>query len=95
MRSQVASKAAVVLVALAGTAAAFLVGAQAGAMLNGRVMAISVARVSLPVMSSPKASPGHLARSPIREGMTLGHGSYVLTTSASRSRFRLRTAFGR
>ncbi|HVJ89156.1 MAG TPA: hypothetical protein VM580_05085 [Labilithrix sp.] len=59
MRSQVASKAAVALIALAGTAVAFLVGAQAGALLNGRVMAISVARVSLPIVASPKAAPAN------------------------------------
>ncbi|MBX3204198.1 MAG: hypothetical protein KF764_03965 [Labilithrix sp.] len=56
MRSRVATKSAVVALALAGTAAAFIVGAQAGALLNGRVMAISVARVPMPVMASP--SPG-------------------------------------
>lgn len=57
MRSQVATKSAVIALALAGTAAAFLVGAQAGALLNGRVMAISVARVPMPGLATP-AAPG-------------------------------------
>ncbi|MBX3189025.1 MAG: hypothetical protein KF819_18535 [Labilithrix sp.] len=49
MRSRVATKSAVIALALLGTAAAFLVGAHAGAALNGRVMSISVARVPMPV----------------------------------------------
>lgn len=53
MRSQVASKSAVVALALAGTAVAFVIGAQAGALLNGRIMAISVARVPIRVMANP------------------------------------------
>ncbi len=62
MRSQVATKSAVVAIALLGTAAAFMVGAQAGALLNGRVMAISVARVPMPVVAQPQPSPvsGHI-----------------------------------
>jgi len=54
-----ATKSAVIALALAGTAAAFLVGAQAGATLNGRVMAISVARVPIPVVARPERSPVH------------------------------------
>jgi hypothetical protein len=62
MRARMATQSAVIVLALAGTAAAFVVGAQAGALLNGRVMAVSVARVPMPVMASPKASPvnGHV-----------------------------------
>lgn len=57
MRSKVATKSAVIVLALAGTAAAFIVGAQAGAILNGRVMAVSVARVPMPLIANPKPSP--------------------------------------
>jgi hypothetical protein len=57
MRSRAANKSVVIAIALAGTVAAFVVGAQAGALLNGRVMAVSVARVPMPVMASPKSSP--------------------------------------
>lgn len=57
MRSKVAAKSAVIALALAGTAVAFLVGAHAGAMLNGRVMAVSVARVPMPVLANPPGSP--------------------------------------
>lgn len=62
MRSQVATKSAVIALALVGTVAAFAVGAQAGKTLNGRVMAVSVARVPMPLLASPKASPvnGHV-----------------------------------
>jgi hypothetical protein len=62
MRSRVATKSAVIVLALAGTAVAFIIGAQAGALLNGRVMAVSVARVPMPVIASPQASPvnGHV-----------------------------------
>ena len=62
MQSNVATKSAVVAIALLGTAAAFTVGAQAGALLNGRVMAISVARVPMPIVASPHGSPvnGHV-----------------------------------
>jgi hypothetical protein len=59
MRSTVATKSAVIALALAGTAVAFLVGAQAGALLNGRVMAISVARVPMPVLANPSSTPSH------------------------------------
>lgn len=61
MRSHVATKSAVIALALAGTAVAFIIGAQAGALLNGRVMAVSVARVPMPVIASPHTSPvnGH------------------------------------
>lgn len=60
MRSTtVATKSAVIALALAGTALAFLVGAQAGAILNGRVMAVSVARVPMPVMANPATTPAH------------------------------------
>lgn len=48
--SRVATKSAVVAIALLGTLAAFVVGAQAGAILNGRVMAISVARLPMPAV---------------------------------------------
>lgn len=57
MRSTVATKSAVVALALAGTLVAFVAGAQAGALLNGRVMAISVARVPMPVIANPTPSP--------------------------------------
>jgi hypothetical protein len=57
MRSRVATKSVVIGLALVGTMAAFIVGAQAGAMLNGRVMAVSVARVPMPVLANPKGSP--------------------------------------
>jgi hypothetical protein len=57
MESRVATKSVVIALALVGTAAAFAVGAQAGAILNGRVMAISVARVPMPVLANPKGSP--------------------------------------
>jgi hypothetical protein len=57
MRSSVASKSAIIALALVGTAAAFTVGVEAGATLNGRVMAISVARVPMPILANPKGSP--------------------------------------
>jgi hypothetical protein len=57
MRSEVACKSAIVALALTGAAAAFLLGAHAGAALNGRVMAVSVAHVPMPVVANPKASP--------------------------------------
>lgn len=57
MRSRVATKSAVIALALTGTALAFLVGAQAGAILNGRVMAVSVARVPMPVLANPASTP--------------------------------------
>jgi hypothetical protein len=57
MRSRVATRSAVVAIALLGTAGAFVLGAYAGTALNGRVMAISVARVPMPVVASPKSSP--------------------------------------
>jgi hypothetical protein len=62
MHSRVATRSAVVAIALAGTALAFVVGAHAGAILNGRVMAISVAHVPMPVVASPQGSPvtGHV-----------------------------------
>lgn len=50
MRSQVASKSAVIAFALLGTIVAFLIGARVGALLNGRVMPISVARVPVPTL---------------------------------------------
>lgn len=60
MRSRVvATKSAVIALALAGTALAFVVGAQAGALLNGRVMAVSVARVPMPVLANPATTPAH------------------------------------
>ena len=62
MQSRVATRSAVIAIALAGTALAFVIGAQAGAILNGRVMAISVAHVPMPVVASPQGSPmtGHV-----------------------------------
>ena len=56
------TKSLVIAIARVGTAAAFAVGAQAGALLNGRVMAISVARVPMPIVASPHGSPvnGHV-----------------------------------
>ena len=55
--SVVATKSAVIAFALAGTAIAFVIGAQAGAALNGRVMQISVARVPMPALARPESSP--------------------------------------
>jgi hypothetical protein len=52
-----ATKSVVVALALAGTAAAFAVGAQAGSLLNGRLMSIQVARVPMPVVANPAGSP--------------------------------------
>ncbi len=62
MQSRLANKSAVIALALAGTAAAFILGAQAGAVLNGRLMSISVARVPMPVVAHPQGSPvsGHV-----------------------------------
>lgn len=62
MQSTMATKSAIVAIALMGTVAAFAVGAQAGAILNGRVMNISVAHVPMPVAASPQGSPvnGHV-----------------------------------
>jgi hypothetical protein len=57
MRSQTLNKSVVVALALVGTALAFVAGARAGALLNGRVMAVSVARVPMPVIASDKGSP--------------------------------------
>jgi hypothetical protein len=53
MRSRVATKSTVIMIALAGTLGSFIIGAYAGAALNGRVMTISVARMPLPTLSSP------------------------------------------
>ena len=57
-----ATKSVVVAIALLGTAAAFVVGAQAGAILNGRVMGMSVARLPMPLANTPAGSPviGHV-----------------------------------
>lgn len=57
--SKVASKSAIFGIAIVGTVLAFAIGAQAGALLNGRVGAFSVGRVPMPVMGSPGASPVH------------------------------------
>ncbi len=57
MRSRAANKSVVIALALAGTAAAFIIGAQAGALLNGRMMTLSIARVPMPVVANPKSSP--------------------------------------
>lgn len=53
MRSKLATKSTVVALALLGSGVAFLVGAQAGALLNSRVMAVSVARMPLPKVVAP------------------------------------------
>jgi hypothetical protein len=60
MPSTVAMKTAVLTFVLVGTAAAFVLGAQAGALLNGRVMAVSVARVPMPALAPPKGTDLHL-----------------------------------
>lgn len=57
MRSRAVTKSVVVAIALAGTVVAFVIGAQAGALLNGRVMAVSVAHVPMPAMAN--ATPVH------------------------------------
>jgi hypothetical protein len=57
MRSQLGTKSAVIALAVLGTAGAFAIGAQAGALLNGRAMAVSVARVPMLILSRPEASP--------------------------------------
>lgn len=51
--SKLTTKSAVIALALAGTAAAFIIGAHAGATLNGRVMAVSVARSPVFVIVKP------------------------------------------
>lgn len=53
MRRTVATRSTVVALALLGTGVAFFVGAQAGALLNGRVMTGSVARVPSPLFAAP------------------------------------------
>ena len=58
-RRVLALRVSALVLALAGTAAAFDVGAHAGAALNGRVMAISVARVPMPMVASPDESAVH------------------------------------
>lgn len=58
-RDHVLSKSAVVGIAVVGTVLAFVIGAHAGALLNGRVMNQSVGHVPMPVMGSPGASPVH------------------------------------
>ncbi len=57
-----ATKSAVIALALTGSALAFLAGAEAGAVLNGRVMVLCVARVPMPVFASTTGSPvnGHV-----------------------------------
>jgi len=56
MRStKVASRSAVVGIAVVGTLLAFLVGAQAGTVLNSRVMNVSVGAVPMPIMGSTGA----------------------------------------
>ncbi|MBX3231048.1 MAG: hypothetical protein KIT84_36925 [Labilithrix sp.] len=57
--SKVASKSAVLGIAVVGTVLAFVIGAQAGALLNGRVMNQSVGAVPMPVMGSAGSSPVH------------------------------------
>jgi len=59
MRSQAVTKSFVVALALAGTVVAFVAGARAGALLNGRVMNVSVARVPMPVVAGDRGSPVH------------------------------------
>ena len=57
MRSKAANTSVIVGIALVGTALAFLIGAQAGTVLNGRMVNISVARVPMPLLASPGGSP--------------------------------------
>lgn len=57
MRSQAVTNSVVIVLALAGAASAFAIGVRAGALLNGRVMAVSVARVPMPAIANPKGSP--------------------------------------
>jgi len=59
MRSTVATKSAVIALALTGRACGLVVGAAAGAPLNGRVMAVSVGKVPMPVMANPATTPAH------------------------------------
>ncbi len=59
MRSKVASRSTLLAIALSGAAVAFFLGARAGSALNGRVMAVSVARVPMPLLASPVSSPVH------------------------------------
>lgn len=59
MRSRMATKSAVIAIALLGTATAFVLGARAGAALNGRAASFQVARVPIPVLANQKASPVH------------------------------------
>jgi hypothetical protein len=59
MPSRVATKSAVIAIALLGTCAAFIVGARAGAALNGRAASFQVGRVPMPVQANPKSSPVH------------------------------------
>ena len=61
MRSTALTKSAVIALALMGTALAFVVGARAGAMLNGRVMAVSDAKITL-VEIVPDGLGGYLER---------------------------------
>ena len=58
MRSKLAFTGSVVAIAFFASFA-FFVGARAGAALNGRVMAVSVARVPMPLLASPGSSPVH------------------------------------
>ena len=55
MRSNVATKSVVLAIALAGTALAFALGAQAGALLNGRVMAVHRHLLDIAAMRSIEA----------------------------------------
>jgi hypothetical protein len=55
----VASKSAVLGIAIIGTVLAFMLGAQAGNILNGRVASQSVGAVPMTVMGAPGASPVH------------------------------------
>ena len=58
--SNVASKSAIIGIAVVGTVLAFVIGAEAGNILNGRVMNNqSVGSVPMPVMGSPVGSPVH------------------------------------
>jgi hypothetical protein len=60
MQGNVATKSTVIAIAVAGTLGAFVMGAHAGAALNGRVMAISVAHVPMPLLADPAhGSPVH------------------------------------
>jgi hypothetical protein len=59
MRSHVASHTTLVALALSPAAIAFFVGARVAGALNGRALAVSVARVPMPLIAQPPTSPVH------------------------------------